>query len=394
MAIITKKGRLSREKEYGIIKGKCRAFALSFGKKIRNGGIGLEKEKIIVGLSGGVDSSVTAYLLKQQGYEVIGVTMQTQGETSGQGNNFQAVEDAAKVARQLGIAHYVMDFTKEFRHHVMDTFTEAYFSGRTPNPCVACNRYVKWQALLEQGKALGAYLVATGHYANVETHPVTGRLTLRMSKAKAKDQTYVLYDLTQEQLAATKMPLGQYTKESVRQLAQELGIAVAEKPDSMEICFIPDHDYAAFLERYGNKTAPRGSFVDQEGRVLGQHKGIIHYTVGQRKGLGIALGRPVFVGEIRPEQNEVVLCDNDSLFHSVVYAKNVNWMGWAPLTEPCRAEAKIRYSHLKAACTVERVGDLLKCTFDTPQRAMTPGQALVVYDGDYVACGGTIDKTE
>lgn len=354
----------------------------------------MEKVKIIVGLSGGVDSSVTAYLLQKQGYEVIGVTMQTRGEESGQGNNFQAVEDAARVAKQLGIAHYVMDFTDVFRRHVMDTFTEAYFCGRTPNPCVSCNRYVKWQALLEQGKALGAHLVATGHYANIEMHPQSGRLTLRMSQAKAKDQTYVLYDLTQEQLAATKMPLGQYTKDEVRKMAQELGIAVAEKPDSMEICFIPDHDYGAFLQRYGKKKAVCGSFVDQEGHVLGQHKGIIHYTIGQRKGLGIALGRPMFVGEIRPEKNEVVLCDNESLFHRVVYAKNVNWMGWASVSKPSRAEAKIRYSHPKAACTVELVGDWIKCTFDEPQRAMTPGQALVVYDGDYVACGGTIEKTE
>ena len=269
--------------------------------------------KVVVGMSGGVDSSVAAWLLQKQGYEVIGVTMQIwqdeepgQAEENGGCCGLSAVEDARRVAWQLGIPHYVMNFKKEFRTHVMDYFAEEYIRGRTPNPCIACNRYVKWEALLARSLGLGADFIATGHYARVERLE-NGRYALRQSATADKDQTYALYSLTQKQLSHTRMPVGAYTKEEIRQMAAELGLSVAHKADSQEICFIPDHDYAGFIRRERGQVPDPGNFVDREGKVLGQHKGIIHYTIGQRKGLNLSLGRPVFVTEIRPKSNEVVI---------------------------------------------------------------------------------------
>lgn len=355
-------------------------------------------KKVVVGMSGGVDSSVAAWLLKEQGYDVIGVTMQIwQDEDTGiqemEGGccGLSAVDDARRVAMDLGIPYYVMNFKKEFKNQVIDYFVQEYMEGRTPNPCIACNRYVKWESLLHRSLAIGADLIATGHYARIEELP-GGRFALRQSVTAAKDQTYALYNLTQEQLKRTLMPVGSYHKEEIRDLAKKLGLPVAHKPDSQEICFIPDHDYAAFIEEYAGKTLPEGNFVDREGNILGRHKGISHYTVGQRKGLNLSMGHPVFVTAIRPETNEVVIGENEDVFTDVVRCRKLNWMAFEGLFgEEREVWAKIRYSHKGAPCRIREIGeDLVECRFAEPVRAATPGQAVVFYTGDYVAGGGTI----
>lgn len=341
-------------------------------------------KKVVIGMSGGVDSSVAAYLLKEQGYTVIGATMQMWGGGS------DIVADAGRVAEELGIEHHVLDFRNEFKQNVIDYFVNEYKNGRTPNPCVVCNRKVKWEALLKWGAIYGADYVATGHYARI-TRLDNGRYAVRNSVTAKKDQTYALYNLTQEQLKRTLMPVGEYSKDEVRSIAAKLGIAVSEKPDSMEICFISDNDYAGYIKNIAGCESIPGNFVDTKGNVIGRHKGIIHYTVGQRKGLGIAMGHPVFVVQIKPDTNEVVIGDNCDVFASRLYADRLNLMGAASIEDGIKATAKIRYSHNGAACTLKMVDtDLLECTFDQPQRAITPGQALVLYHDDYVIGGGTI----
>ena len=327
------------------------------------------KKKVVVGMSGGVDSSVAAYLLKEQGYDVIGVTMQIwqdesqeQIEDNGGCCGITAVDDARRVAMQLDIPYYVMNFKDEFKKNVIDYFTDEYIHGRTPNPCIACNRHVKWESLLKRSLEIGADCIATGHYARI-AQLENGRYAIRNSVTAKKDQTYALYNLTQE----------------------------AHKPDSMEICFVPDNDYAGFITRETGYVSRPGNFVDLHGNILGTHKGIIHYTVGQRKGLGLAMGHPVFVVAIRPETNEVVIGENDDVFSTKLYANNINLMSVDKIEEPIRARAKIRYSHEGADCTIRMADDgLLECVFDEKQRAVTPGQALEIYDGDYVLGGGTI----
>lgn len=353
--------------------------------------------KVVVGMSGGVDSSVAAYLLKEQGYDVIGVTMQIwqeedacSVEENGGCCGLSAVEDARRVASALEIPYYVMNFKKEFRENVIDYFTDEYLSGRTPNPCIACNRYVKWEALLNRSMAIGAEYIATGHYARIE-RLANGRYTLRRSATLAKDQTYALYNLTQEQLAHTLMPVGAYAKDEIRSIAEKIGLLVADKPDSQDICFVPDGDYASFIRKNTGRDIPEGNFVTPDGKILGRHKGIIHYTVGQRKGLGLALGYPAFVLAIRPDTNEVVIGTyEDSLTHTV-RADRISFMSVEDLKEPRRVYAKIRYNHKGAWCTVEKTGeDEIVCRFEEPQRAVTPGQAVVLYDREYVLGGGTI----
>lgn len=355
------------------------------------------KKKVVIGMSGGVDSSVGAWLLQQEGYEVIGVTMQIwqdepemQMEENGGCCGLSAVDDARRVAAQLGIPYYVMNFKKDFQEKVIDYFMDEYLHGRTPNPCIACNRYVKWESLLRRSMEIGADYIATGHYARVEKLP-NGRYALRKSATEAKDQTYALYNLTQEQLSRTLMPVGAYTKEQIREFASGLNLQVAHKPDSQEICFVPDKDYARFIEEHAGVKIPEGNYVWTDGTVVGRHKGITHYTIGQRKKLGIALGRPVVVTEIRPDTNEVVLGEATDVFQKTLRAGRLNWMSIPGIDGEARFQAKIRYNHGGAMCTARMVGeDEVECTFDEPVRAVTPGQAVVFYDGEYVAGGGTI----
>ncbi len=358
------------------------------------------KKRVVIGMSGGVDSSVAAYLLQKEGYEVIGVTMQIWQDKSedaveveGGCCSLSAVEDARRVCNKLGIPFYVLNFKQVFEKKVIDYFVEEYFLGRTPNPCIACNRYIKFDALLEKAKALEADYVATGHYARIYYDEDYQRYVLKKSATIAKDQTYVLFNLTQDQLAHILMPLGDFNKEQTREIARELDLSVANKPESQEICFIEDNDYGRFLgEKRGEDIKP-GFFVDTKGNKLGRHKGIIHYTVGQRKGLGIALGKPMFVVEIIPERNLVILGDETEVFQRELTASDVNMILYDKLKEPLKLKAKIRYSTKEADAEVIPLGDdRVRIVFDQPQRAITPGQAVVFYDGDFVVGGGTIER--
>ncbi len=347
--------------------------------------------KVAVGMSGGVDSSVAAYLLKEQGHDVIGITMALfeGADKEGLCCGLSAAEDARAVADSIGIPHYVFNFKKEFQKYVIDYFISEYLRGATPNPCIACNRYVKWEALLNRAMEIGADHIATGHYAAVTKHPNTGRYTLKT--AESKDQTYALYALTQYQLEHTLMPVGQYSKTEIRETAKKIGLRVADKPDSQDICFVPDGDYNRFISENTDAVVPEGDFVDSRGNVLGRHKGISAYTIGQRKGLGIALGVPAYVTKIDVEKNQVVLGSNDELFKTNVLVRDYNPMGLDMPKAETRVKGKLRYNQSMAECIIRPVGEnMIEAVFDKPQRAVTPGQAAVFYDGEFVAGGGII----
>ncbi len=360
------------------------------------------KKTVVVGMSGGVDSSVCAYLLKEQGYDVIGVTMQiwrpeNACDVSYNGGccGLSAVDDARRVADVIGIPYYVMDFREEFQKYVIDNFTSQYVKGRTPNPCIECNRHVKWEALLQKARDIGADYLATGHYARI-TKLENGRYTISASKTAAKDQTYALYALTQDQLSHTLLPIGEYEKTDVRKIAEEAGLPVAHKKDSQEICFVPDGNYASFIEKEDGVVVPRpGDFVTPDGTFIAKHKGITHYTVGQRRGLGVAAGERIYVTNIDPATDRVTLGADEDLFTSIVCADDVCWMGLDGITEgdSICVKAKIRYNHVGELGVLESAGaGKVRVTFDKPVRAAAPGQALVFYDesGTYIYGGGTI----
>ena len=353
-------------------------------------------EKVLIAMSGGVDSSVAAYLMKQRGCDCVGVTMRLfSNDDIGLSReksccSLDDVQDARSVAAKLAIPYYVFNFTGDFKSQVIDRFTSAYACGQTPNPCIDCNRYLKFERLYERAQLMGCDAVVTGHYARIGQEG--GRWVLKKALDASKDQSYVLYSLTQEQLAHTRLPLGEFEKTDTRRIAEELGFFNARKPDSQDICFVPDGDYAAFIERTTGKTYPEGNFVDEQGNVLGCHRGIIHYTIGQRRGLGIAAETPLYVKRIDPERNEVVLCRDEALYSRALTAKELNWMAFETPPESFRASAKIRYRHTEQPCTVKVLpGGRVAVEFDEPQRAATPGQAVVFYHGDTVLGGGVIE---
>ncbi len=353
----------------------------------------MEKNKALIGMSGGVDSSVAAWLMLRQGYDCIGATMRLYEGTEEDSTccGLEDVEDARSVARRMGIPHYVFNFKDDFKDKVIQDFIDAYESGLTPNPCIQCNRHLKFRRLLRRAMELGCNYVVSGHYAQIRRDPETGRYLLYKAADRQKDQTYFLACLDQEQLSHIQFPLGGLTKEEVRKIAEENGFINARKRDSQDICFVPDGDYAAFMERWTGKNYPAGNYLDLNGKVLGTHRGAVCYTIGQRKGLGIALGAPAYVCRKDMQNNTVTLGPNDALFSDTLTARDWNWIPFPVLTAPMRVTAKIRHSqHEQTAIVYPGENGKATVVFDQPQRAITPGQAVVLYDGDMVVGSGTI----
>ena len=356
------------------------------------------KKKVVVGMSGGVDSSVCAYLLKEQGYEVIGATMQLwrseeqQKASDDESCGVSDILEAKKVAECLGIPHYIMNYYDAFQNIVVKPFAQEYLKGMTPNPCVICNRHIKWGEFLKGSRELGADFIATGHYGRI-LKLENGRYTVQNSITSEKDQSYVLYSLTQDQLAHTLMPVGDYKKDEIRAIAEKIGLPVAHKKDSQDICFIDDGDYAGFVKGLTGSLGKPGNFVDLENKILGQHSGTVQYTIGQRKGLGIAVGYPLYVCGINADSGEIRLCKKDELFSKTLYANDLQYMGEERFDENKTYQAKVRYSQDSKTCKVTYVSENeIRVDFADKVRAITPGQALVLYCGDWVAGGGTIAR--
>lgn len=354
------------------------------------------KKKVLLGMSGGVDSSVAAHLLLKQGYEVIGATMQVWQQDDfyegleGGCCSLSAVDDARGVANKLGIPFYVFNFREKFKADVIDNFVDEYMEGRTPNPCIMCNKIIKFQHFLQKAREIGCDYISTGHYAKIEK--VNDRFVLRKSTDERKDQTYALYNATQDVLEHTLFPCGDYTKDQIREIAKEIGLFVHNKKDSEEICFIPDNNHGEFIKRAKPGQIKNGKFVDKNGKILGEHKGIVFYTIGQRKGLGLALGKPVFVTDINPYKNEVVIGDEADIFKTELIAKDVNFISINDLKDQMKVYAKIRYSAKPSSATIYNLEDgRVKVVFDEKQRALTKGQSVVFYDDECVVGGGIIE---
>ena len=350
-------------------------------------------------MSGGVDSSVAAYLLKEQGYDVIGVTMQIwqedkeYEEREGGCCSLSAVDDARRVADKIGIPFYVLNFRDSFKKNVIDYFIDEYMEGKTPNPCIACNKYLKFDELLKKAQGIGADYIATGHYAKIEEH--NGRYILVKSDDDKKDQTYALYNMTQEQLAHTLMPCGEYTKDRIREIAKEIGLDVHNKKDSEEICFISDNNHGKYISEAMPGKVKQGNFVDKDGNILGKHKGIVYYTIGQRKGLGLAMGRPVFVTDINPLTNEVVVGAEEDIFKTDLICKDINFIAFDNLDKSLELKAKIRYSAKPATATITPLENgKVRVSFKEKQRAITKGQSVVFYLDDLVVGGGIVLVTK
>jgi len=354
-------------------------------------------KKVLIAMSGGVDSSVAAYLLKMQGYECIGVTMKLyENEAAVQKCSntccsIEDIEDAKSVAYQLDIPHHVFNFTADFKTHVIQKFADAYEKGLTPNPCIDCNRYLKFDYLLHRALQLGCDYIATGHYAQIIPDSLEQRFFLKKAVDQNKDQSYVLYSMTQKQLSHTLLPLGTLCKDEVRTIAEKQGFFNAHKHDSQDICFVPDGDYAQFLRRYTKKNYPKGNFISTDGQVLGTHKGIIHYTIGQRKGLGISAPHPLYVQKKSLSDNTITLCEDADLYNASFQAKDFNLISDLDLSLPFRANVRIRYHQQEQPATITPLNErTLHIQFDTSQRAITSGQAAVLYQGDLLIGGGTI----
>ena len=359
----------------------------------------MPNKKALIAMSGGVDSSVAAFLTQQEGFDCIGVTMRLYDNAPDDGCDantccsLEDVEDARSVARRLGMPFYAFNFKADFREKVIEKFIHCYECGLTPNPCIDCNRHLKFDHLLRRGMELGCDYVVTGHYAQIRQDGQTGRYILYKAADASKDQSYVLYSLTQEQLAHTRFPLGGLSKAQAREIAEAQGFVNARKHDSQDICFVPDGDYVAFMQRHTGKDYPSGDFLDVNGNVVGHHQGAVRYTLGQRKGLGLAMGAPVYVYAKDMEKNTVTVGPNEALYSTSLLAADWNWFPFPELTEPLRVTAKARYNQPPQPATVyPEENGTARVVFDAPQRALTPGQAVVLYDGDMVVGGATIIK--